>query len=303
MVLAAGLGPVGYVFAIFHLLCHGFFKAGLFLGAGSVMHGMKDQRQHAALRRAARRHGHHLVTFFLRLPRDHRHPAVLRLLLQGQDHRGGVLARLSWSGSSRSLGAGITAFYMTRMVVMTFFGPPRWLDDVAPARVPKIMTVPMIFLALRSVFARLLLDCERAIINWLEPVTGFARTELVISAHGIECITFAVVLVGGDSRWMMYGRREVPVDAARRLAAHPRRPRGALRQRVQRGRVHAPGPVADPLARVLRQPRRRRRRQRRRRAARRPVQPRRVASRPASPAPTPCPCSSAPPSWSAPCSW
>src|SRR4051794_30846470 len=43
MMLAAGLGPVGYVFAIFHLLTHGFFKAGMFLGAGSVMHGMNDR--------------------------------------------------------------------------------------------------------------------------------------------------------------------------------------------------------------------------------------------------------------------
>src|SRR6185312_12788748 len=43
MMLAAGLGPVGYAFAIFHLLTHGFFKAGMFLGAGSVMHAMKDR--------------------------------------------------------------------------------------------------------------------------------------------------------------------------------------------------------------------------------------------------------------------
>ena len=43
MMLAAGLGPIGYAFAIFHLLTHGFFKAGMFLGAGSVMHGMDDQ--------------------------------------------------------------------------------------------------------------------------------------------------------------------------------------------------------------------------------------------------------------------
>ena len=53
MVLAAGLGPVGYVFAIFHLLTHGMFKAGLFLGAGSVMHGMHDDvnmRHYGALR-------------------------------------------------------------------------------------------------------------------------------------------------------------------------------------------------------------------------------------------------------------
>ena len=43
MMLAAGLGPIGYAFAIFHLLTHGFFKAGMFLGAGSVMHGMNDR--------------------------------------------------------------------------------------------------------------------------------------------------------------------------------------------------------------------------------------------------------------------
>ncbi len=54
MIVAAGLGPVGYVFAIFHLLTHGMFKAGLFLGAGSVMHGMNDDvnmRHYGALRK------------------------------------------------------------------------------------------------------------------------------------------------------------------------------------------------------------------------------------------------------------
>ncbi len=53
MMLAVGLGPIGYVFAIFHLLTHGVFKAGLFLGAGSVMHGMDDNvsmRRYGALR-------------------------------------------------------------------------------------------------------------------------------------------------------------------------------------------------------------------------------------------------------------
>ena len=54
MVLAAGLGPAGYAFAIMHLLTHGFFKAGLFLGAGSVMHGMNDEvnmRRYGGLRK------------------------------------------------------------------------------------------------------------------------------------------------------------------------------------------------------------------------------------------------------------
>src|SRR5207344_2155742 len=55
MMLGAGLGPAGYAFAIFHLLNHGFFKANLFLGAGSVMHGMNDDvnmRHYGALRKA-----------------------------------------------------------------------------------------------------------------------------------------------------------------------------------------------------------------------------------------------------------
>ena len=52
-VLGAGLGPAGYVFAIMHLLTHGFFKAGLFLGAGSVMHATNDEtdmRRYGGLR-------------------------------------------------------------------------------------------------------------------------------------------------------------------------------------------------------------------------------------------------------------
>ncbi|MEO6604242.1 MAG: NADH-quinone oxidoreductase subunit L, partial [Aeromicrobium sp.] len=55
MMLAAGLGPAGYAFAIFHLITHGFFKANLFLGAGSVMHGMNDDvdmRHYGAVRKA-----------------------------------------------------------------------------------------------------------------------------------------------------------------------------------------------------------------------------------------------------------
>ena len=55
MVLAAGLGPAGYAFAIMHLLTHGFFKAGLFLGSGSIIHAMheeQDMRRYGGLRTA-----------------------------------------------------------------------------------------------------------------------------------------------------------------------------------------------------------------------------------------------------------
>ena len=90
MTLGAGLGPAGYVFAIALLLAHGFFKAGLFLGAGSVMHGMNDEvnmRRYGGLARVMPITS---VTFGLGVPGHHRHPAVLRVLHQGPHHRGGL---------------------------------------------------------------------------------------------------------------------------------------------------------------------------------------------------------------------
>ena len=75
MMLAAGLGVAGYAFAIFHLLTHGFFKANMFLGAGSVMHAHGRRRRHAALRRAAEGDAGHLPDLRDGLPRDHRVPA------------------------------------------------------------------------------------------------------------------------------------------------------------------------------------------------------------------------------------
>ena len=87
MMLGAGLGVAGYAFAIFHLLTHGFFKANMFLGAGSVMHGMNDDvdmRHYGALTKVD---AGHLPDLRDGLPRDHRLPRLLRLLVQGQDHR------------------------------------------------------------------------------------------------------------------------------------------------------------------------------------------------------------------------
>ena len=90
MMLAAGLGPAGYVFAIFHLLTHGFFKAGMFLGAGSVMHGMNDSVDMRRFGRLSRRHEDHLDHVRPRLAGDPRRAAVLRLLVEGRHHRGRV---------------------------------------------------------------------------------------------------------------------------------------------------------------------------------------------------------------------
>ena len=103
MMLAAGIGPAGYAFAIFHLLTHGFFKADMFLGAGSVMHATNDEvdmRHYGALRTADADHLRHLRG---RLSGDYRLPVLLRLLLQGPHHRGRLRAqrRRGWSCAAR----------------------------------------------------------------------------------------------------------------------------------------------------------------------------------------------------------
>src|ERR1700736_5391309 len=167
MVLAAGLGPAGYAFAILHLLTHGFFKAGLFLGAGSVMHAMGDEvdmRRYGGLRTLlpityvtfglgylAIIGVPPLAGFFSKDP-------IIETALAAGGFEGFVL------GGAALLGAGITAFYMTRVMLMTFFGQPRWgpssgvgeaggETNVHPHESPRVMTWPMIVLAVGSVFS------------------------------------------------------------------------------------------------------------------------------------------------------
>ncbi len=88
MTLGAGLGPEGYVFSIALLLSHGFYKAGLFLGAGSVIHGMDDEQDMRKFGALARFLPVTYVTFGLAYLAIVGHPAVLRVLHQGPHHRG-----------------------------------------------------------------------------------------------------------------------------------------------------------------------------------------------------------------------
>ena len=137
MMLAAGLGVAGYPFAIFHLLNHGFFKADMFLGAGSVMHGMDDDvdmRHYGALRKVD---AGHLPDLLDGLPRDHRVPRASPA--SGRRTRSSrPRSTQNWFvGVLAMIGAGITGFYMTRLMLMTFFTEKRWADERAPARVAE----------------------------------------------------------------------------------------------------------------------------------------------------------------------
>ncbi|HUR74386.1 MAG TPA: NADH-quinone oxidoreductase subunit L [Sporichthya sp.] len=207
MVLAAGLGPAGYAFAIFHLLTHGFFKAGLFLSAGSVMHGMHDDtdmRRYGALRGA--------------MPVTYTCFGLGFLAIIGVPPFAGF-----WSkdkiveaafndniglGICALLGAGITAFYMSRVMVMTFFSDKRWDEDVHPHESPKLMTLPLIVLAGGAVLGGVLLIND-GIVKWLEPVVGHEEKDEFAPVWAITAATLVVIAIGVGIALRMYQFRPV----------------------------------------------------------------------------------------------
>ena len=173
MILGAGLGPAGYAFAIMHLLTHGFFKAGMFLGAGSVMHGMNDEvnmRKYGALRKFM---PITFITFGLGYLAIIGVPPFAGfyskdMLIETALNAGGVKGILL--GGTALLGAGITAFYMTRVMILTFTSPKRWEDNQHPHESPILMWLPMAILAIGSVSSGFLLSRGDALKHWLEPL-------------------------------------------------------------------------------------------------------------------------------------
>ncbi|MFI0983860.1 NADH-quinone oxidoreductase subunit L [Streptomyces exfoliatus] len=232
MILAAGLGPIGYVFAIMHLVTHGFFKAGLFLGAGSVMHGMNDEvdmRRYGGLRKYM---PVTFVTFGLGYLAIIGFPGLSGffskdMIIEAAFAKGGTQGWIL--GSVTLLGAAITAYYMTRVMLMTFFGEKRWQADAEghephPHESPKSMTIPMILLAFGSVFAGGIFGVGDRFVHWLQPVTGYAHGHPPISAAAVTSATVAVMVIGVGVAYLQYGRRPVPVVA----------PRGSLLTRAAR---------------------------------------------------------------------
>ena len=212
MMLAAGLGVYGYAFAIFHLITHGFFKANMFLGAGSVMHGMDDDvdmRAYGALRKA-------MPVTFLTFAMGYL--AIIGFpLFSGFWSKDKIietaLVESPVAGACALVGAGVTAFYMTRLMLMTFFGDKRWKDGVHPHESPSVMTFPLIVLAALSVLGGVLY-LGHWIVDWLSPVVGEApEHELPLPAIAYTLMTLAVVAVGVAVAWVLVGKRPVPTTA------------------------------------------------------------------------------------------
>ena len=259
MMLGAGLGVAGYAFAIFHLLNHGFFKANMFLGAGSVMHGMDDDvdmRHYGALRKAMP------VTF---LTFTMGYLAIIGVPpFSGFWSKDKIIETAladSWVvGLLAVLGAGITGFYMTRLMLMTFFGEKRWEDGVHPHESPKVMTIPLIVLAALSALGGLML-LNDWIVDFLAPVTGTAEhVEPPIPAWSVSVLVLAVVAVGVAIAWYLVGKREVPRTAPTDVSFATRAARADLYgDAINDTLVVAPGCGPRPQPHVLRPARCRRR--------------------------------------------
>nr|WP_245930163.1 NADH-quinone oxidoreductase subunit L [Allonocardiopsis opalescens] len=219
MVLAAGLGPIGYAAAIAHLLTHGFFKAGLFLGAGSVMHGMNDEvnmRRYGGLRK------HMPVTF---ATFGIGYLAIIGLPpLSGYFTKEGIIESAWLRGDAFGftlagimlLTAGLTAFYMSRIMFLTFFGPKRWAEGAHPHESPGSMTIPMVILAVGSVALGGLLVLVFHFAEFIAPVTG-AEVHHFNPLSPTGLVALGLMVAGVAVAWVMYGRAP-----AEKLATAPR---------------------------------------------------------------------------------
>ena len=217
MILGAGLGPAGYAFAIMHLLTHGFFKAGMFLGAGSVMHGMNDEvnmRKYGALRKFM---PITFITFGLGYLAIIGVPPFAGFyskdaIIAEAFNSGGVKGIIL--GSVTLLGAAITAFYMTRVMVMTFTSKARWDDDAHPHESPVLMWLPMVILSIGSVTSGLLLYRGDALKNWLYPLFEQHKGHEELLPHSVVTIlAITMVVIGVTVALLKYQFREVAAVA------------------------------------------------------------------------------------------
>jgi NADH-quinone oxidoreductase subunit L len=216
MFLAVGLGPGVYAIGIIHLLGHGFFKAALFLSAGSVMHAMNDRidmRRFGGLARVMPITFGVFVCGYLAIIGF---PGATGFftkdkIIEAAFDKGGTSGWVL--GIAALLGAGLTAFYMTRALVMTFHGKRRWEDDVHPHESARSMTGPMLLLGLLSLIGGFVLTFGGSLQNWLAPVLGKPVESGVhtISPTVLTLLTLVVVAFGVAGGYLAFGLRPVPV--------------------------------------------------------------------------------------------
>ncbi|ACU40468.1 proton-translocating NADH-quinone oxidoreductase, chain L [Actinosynnema mirum DSM 43827] len=239
MVLAVGLGPFGYALGIMHLITHGFFKAGLFLGAGSVMHGMNDEGDIRRMGGLAKKMpitfatwalGYLALIGFPFLSGYFSKDAIIAAAFSEHGWRGWVF------GGVAALGAFLTAFYMTRLLVLVFLGKPRWEDlksadgrEYHPHESPVSMTAPMVVLAIGSVGAGFFLSSGDNLANWLAPVVGELQEQHGVLGHGaVNALVLALSAAGAVLAYVLFGRKPQPVERPERVSFPVRAARADL---------------------------------------------------------------------------
>jgi len=224
MILATGLGPIGYAFAIMHLLTHGFFKASMFLGAGSVMHGMKDEVNMRKYGGIGKFMPITFVTFGLG------YLAIIGIppfagfyskdkIIETAFNAGGLKGILL--GGATLLGAAITAFYMSRVVIMTFFGNERWGHKDEPHESPALMLIPISILSIGSIASGFLFARGDSLVNWLKPIVNPAGEQhleeflkpIVVSAMAVFAVLIGVSIAIAKYRGELQSEAPAKVNA------------------------------------------------------------------------------------------
>jgi NADH-quinone oxidoreductase subunit L len=229
MFLALGVGA--FSAGIFHVLTHAFFKALLFLGSGAVIHAMNEEqdiRKMGGLKEA--------------LPTTFKTFLIGTIAISGIPPLAGFFSKdeILWkvfAGGHVALwlvglaGAGVTAFYMFRLLALTFEGEQRWGTVKHPHEAPATMTIPLIALAFLSVVGGFVgipasLGGGNAIEHWLDPVFERAQVVLLAPSHPSEFTEYLLmvlsvgVAVGGivlARTWYLH-RKEVPETLSERFA-------------------------------------------------------------------------------------
>jgi len=221
MILATGLGPIGYAFAIMHLLTHGFFKASMFLGAGSVMHGMKDEVNMRKFGGVGKFMPITALTFGLGYLAIIGVPPFAGFyskdkIIETAFNAGGIKGITL--GLATLLGAMITAFYMTRVVILTFFGNERWGHKDEPHESPALMLIPIGLLSVGSIASGFILSKGEGLVHWLEPVVNPLKehhAEEFLPPIVVSAMTLLVVIIGVSIAVVKYRGDQLAIAPAK----------------------------------------------------------------------------------------
>jgi NADH-quinone oxidoreductase subunit L len=221
------MGVAAFSAGIFHLMTHAFFKALLFLGSGAVIHAMHDEQDIQKMGG--------LKEY---LPVTYKTFVIGAIAISGIPPFAGFFSKdeILWKAFSSEqgslilwllgiFGAAMTAFYMFRLVILTFEGEKRFDRHLHPHEAPKTMTIPLIILAALSVVGGFVGIPHASLIeNWLEPVFSPAQYKLLSGEHAGGLLEYILMILSVCiaasgiylARWIYLQRTELAVSLAKK---------------------------------------------------------------------------------------